>query len=70
MINDRGLEASVADKIGEYVQLKGDESILEKLEKNQEIVANERAKTGLGELKKLAKWAKILEFGDNVSYYQ
>lgn len=68
MINEKGLDSTVADRIGEFVKLKGDEKILEKLETNEDFIANEKAKDGLKELKKIAQWSKILEFAENVSH--
>lgn len=68
MVNEKGLERPVAEAIGKYVKMKGDETILNELEKNKDFMANKEALTGLEELKKLAKCAKILEFAENVSY--
>ena len=68
MVNEKGVESSVADAIGKYVKIKGDETILNELEKNEEFVANKEAQAGLEDLRKLAKFSKILEFTENVGY--
>ena len=67
MVSEKGIDSSVADAIGLYVKMKGGAEILDELMKNESFVANEKAKEGLQELKKLAKYGKVLEFSENVS---
>ena len=47
MTEDKGLDPDVADKIGEYVQLKGSRELLEKLASDSNLSANESAKKGV-----------------------
>ena len=47
MTEDKGLDPTVADKIGEYVQHKGSRELLNKLQADATLSANESAKKGL-----------------------
>ena len=50
MTEEKGLDAAVADKIGEYVKLKGSRDLLERLQADETLVANKSAKLGLDEM--------------------
>jgi histidyl-tRNA synthetase len=50
MTEDKGLDAEVADKIGEYVVKKGGEDLLQQLQKDEKLSANESAKAGLDDM--------------------
>ena len=50
MTEDKGLDADVADKIGNYVQLKGSQELLDNLVSDNTLMANESAKKGLDDM--------------------
>ncbi|KAI5479019.1 histidyl-trna synthetase [Pseudohyphozyma bogoriensis] len=50
MVDDKGLDGDVADRIGEYVKLKGGEELVEQLKKDEKLMANKMAKEGLDDL--------------------
>lgn len=50
MTEDKGLDPDVADKIGNYVQLKGSQELLDKLLSDTTLMANESAKKGLDDM--------------------
>jgi len=50
MTEDKGLDPDVADKIGDYVQLKGSQELLDKLLSDTALMANESAKKGLDDM--------------------
>jgi len=51
MVEEKGLDPSIADKIGQYVSLKGSRELLEKLLQDELLSKNKRAKEGLEDLK-------------------
>lgn len=53
MTEDKGLDGAIADKIGEYVQLKGSLDLLDKLQSDATLSANESAKKGLDDMRLL-----------------
>ncbi|CAN8098826.1 unnamed protein product [Discula destructiva] len=50
MVEEKGLPVEVADKIGEYVVLKGGADLLEKLQKDEALTANESMKQGMEDM--------------------
>ncbi|KAI9668747.1 MAG: Cytoplasmic and mitochondrial histidine tRNA synthetase [Alyxoria varia] len=50
MTEDKALDPTIADRIGEYVQQKGSQDLLDKLQNLPELTANESAKKGLDDL--------------------
>ena len=44
MTEEKGLDPEVADKIGEWVVLKGQKDLLEKLRSNEQLAANQSMK--------------------------
>lgn len=56
MIDEKGLDPLIADKIGSYVVLKGSTNLLDKLLQDPELSGNKRAKEGLDEIKLLFKY--------------
>jgi histidyl-tRNA synthetase len=67
MTEEKGLEAAVADQIGEYVNFKGGEELLEKLKADPALGANADAKKGLDDMATLFTYLKIFGVLDKVS---
>ncbi|KAF2003366.1 histidyl-tRNA synthetase mitochondrial precursor [Amniculicola lignicola CBS 123094] len=61
MVEDKGLDEAVADKIWEFVKLKGGKDVVEKLQSMAEINENESAKQGCEELALLCKYLEIFD---------
>ncbi|KAK0631986.1 histidyl-tRNA synthetase-like protein [Immersiella caudata] len=62
MVDEKGLDPAIADKIGEsWVVLKGQRDLLEKLQADEELSANESMKQGMADLDQLFT---ILEYFD------
>jgi len=55
MVEEKGLEAGVADRIGEYVRLAGKEDLLEKLRADPLVGKNKDVVSGLDDLELLVK---------------
>ncbi|KAF9449986.1 histidine-tRNA ligase [Macrolepiota fuliginosa MF-IS2] len=68
MTVEKGLDPVVADKIGEYVQLKGGAELIEKLGEDPAIVANASAKQGLEEMKILVSLLQAYKILGKVSF--
>jgi len=66
MVEEKGLEPSVADKIGTFVKLKGGEALLQELLKNEELTKNKRAKEGLSDIQVLFKYLEAYNVLDRV----
>ncbi|KZT27501.1 histidyl-tRNA synthetase [Neolentinus lepideus HHB14362 ss-1] len=50
MTDEKGLDESIADKIGEYVKLKGGPALLDQLKADETLMANKSAKQGADEM--------------------
>jgi histidyl-tRNA synthetase len=61
MIDEKGLEPVIADKIWEYVQLKGGREIVTQLQEKPEVIANESAKAGLEDMALLCDYLSIFD---------
>ncbi|KAJ8688696.1 Cytoplasmic and mitochondrial histidine tRNA synthetase [Pleurotus ostreatus] len=68
MTDEKGLDSVVADKIGEYVKLKGGLDLLEKLEADTTLMANPNAKQGVAEMKILFGLLKAYKVIDKLSF--
>ena len=68
MVQGKGLDAAVADRIGEYVKLKGGAELVEKLLADERLVADARAKAGLEELRLLFRYLTIYGITDRISF--
>ncbi|KII93120.1 hypothetical protein PLICRDRAFT_49196 [Plicaturopsis crispa FD-325 SS-3] len=68
MTDEKGLDAAVADKIGEYVKHKGGPSLLEQLLKDETLVANASAKEGLSDMALLFTFLKAYDVIDKISF--
>ncbi|KAJ3339681.1 Cytoplasmic and mitochondrial histidine tRNA synthetase [Gonapodya sp. JEL0774] len=56
MVEEKGLDPAVADRIEKYVGLSGGSDVLEKLEANAEFMASERSRQGVEEMKLLLRY--------------
>jgi histidyl-tRNA synthetase len=68
MTEEKGLDGSVADKIGEYVVQKGQKDLLSKLLADPLLTANESMKTGMAEMGLLFDYLEAFNCLDNVSF--
>ena len=68
MISEKGLSESVADRIGEFVKLRGGSELISELLSRAEIQENERAKRGLEDLKLMFGFLKIFGIEADVSF--
>ena len=67
MTEEKGLDAAVADKIGEYVQLKGKEDLLKKLQANTTLTENASAASGLQDLTLLVNYLNMFDVTKHIS---
>lgn len=68
MVVDKGLDEAVADRIGEYVVLKGKRDLLEKLQKDEKLQANESMRKGFEEMELLFSYLESLDALAPVSF--
>ncbi len=67
MVGEKGLESSVADKIGEYVKLKGGMELVESLMADEALSKNKSAKAALEDMKLLLQYVDLFNITDKVS---
>merc|ERR1711939_5351 len=68
MVEEKGLDRAVADKIGDYVRLKGHEELLERLAQDEGLNSNKSASAGLADMRLLFKYLNIYEVAQHVSF--
>ncbi|KAK2616775.1 Cytoplasmic and mitochondrial histidine tRNA synthetase [Conoideocrella luteorostrata] len=69
MVEEKGLSAEVADRIGEYVRHAGTISeTLSLLKSKAELVANEQIKRGLDDMTLLASYVEAFGISDKISF--
>ncbi|ESO93792.1 hypothetical protein LOTGIDRAFT_153262 [Lottia gigantea] len=68
MIDEKGLDPTAADKIGEYVQLKGGLELIDKLLQDENLNKQKLAVEGLEDLKLMLKYCDIFGILDKVSF--
>jgi histidyl-tRNA synthetase len=68
MTEEKGLDGKVADKIGEWVVLKGKRDLLEKLRSNEQLAANASMQQGMEDLDKLFSYLEYFNALDCVSF--
>ncbi|KAF2085649.1 histidyl-tRNA synthetase [Saccharata proteae CBS 121410] len=68
MTEEKGLDGAIADKIGEYVRLKGSTELLEKLQTDETLSANASAKKGLEDMATLFSYLSIFEVLPKISF--
>ncbi|CZT03075.1 probable HTS1-histidine--tRNA ligase, mitochondrial [Rhynchosporium graminicola] len=68
MTKEKGLEPEIADRIGEYVVLKGQKDLLDKLKADERLAANESMKAGIADMELLFEYLEAFRALDNVSF--
>lgn len=68
MVNEKGLTGEIADRIGEYVQLKGSKELLEKIEKDEKLSKNQWAKEAFEDMKLLFRYCELYGVLDKVLF--
>lgn len=68
MTEEKGLAEDVADKIGEYVVLKGQKDLLSKLQADEKLMANASMKAGLEDMELLFTYLEAFNALDSVSF--
>ncbi|KAL8992134.1 MAG: hypothetical protein Q9169_007343 [Polycauliona sp. 2 TL-2023] len=68
MVEEKGLQEDVADKIWEFVQRKGSSEILETLKSNEELLANESMKRGVEDMTLLFEYLDSFGITDKVQF--
>jgi histidyl-tRNA synthetase len=66
MVDEKGLNEEVADKIEEYVTLKGGRDLLEKLKADERLMSNEKAKSGIEDMTLLMDYLKAFDVLDKM----
>ncbi|KAF2163968.1 hypothetical protein M409DRAFT_57071 [Zasmidium cellare ATCC 36951] len=68
MTKEKGLDPAVADKIGQYVVKKGGDDLLQQLQKDEQLSANESAKAGLSDMDLLFGYLRTFGVLDKISF--
>jgi histidyl-tRNA synthetase len=68
MTEEKGLDGDVADRIGEWVVLKGKQDLLKKLQSTESLAANESMKKGMEDLALLFEYLEAFDCLDRVSF--
>ncbi|KAJ8507205.1 hypothetical protein ONZ45_g10393 [Pleurotus djamor] len=68
MTDEKGLDPAVADKIGDYVKLKGGPELLETLQNNETLMANVNAKQGVADMAVLFTFLNAYQVVDKLSF--
>jgi histidyl-tRNA synthetase len=61
MIDEKGLDAEAADKIGEYVVLSGDHTLLQQLQQDERLKSSKKACEGLAEMDTLFRYLRVMQ---------
>merc|ERR1711971_662925 len=67
MVEEKGLEAAAADRIGEWVQMAGGEELVEKL-LGSKLAESGKAKAGLEDMALLLRYCNLYGCSDSVSF--
>lgn len=68
MVKEKGLGEDIADKIYEYVQLKGGAELVDTLLQDEKLTSNKLAKQGVEDMKLLLNYCKLFNVMDKVSF--
>ncbi|KAK4136488.1 histidyl-tRNA synthetase [Trichocladium antarcticum] len=68
MVDEKGLDPEAADKIGQYVVLKGQRDLLEKLQKDEALAANASMQQGFTEMDLLFTYLEAFGAAHTVSF--
>ncbi|ERF68752.1 Histidine--tRNA ligase [Endocarpon pusillum Z07020] len=66
MVEEKGLDGEVADKIEEYVTLKGGRDLLDKLKANERLMGNAKAKAGIEDMSLLLDYLQAFDVLDKM----
>lgn len=66
MVEEKGLDGDVADKIGHYVKLRGGMDLVSELALDQSLMAVKDAETGIAEMKTLLRYCELFGVSDKV----
>ena len=66
MVEEKGLQEEVADRIGEYVKLSGGKELLEQLLADSKLTAVKDAQAGLDSMKLLLHYCELYGVLDKV----
>ena len=70
MVLEKGLEPSIADKIGEYVKHKGGMDLVKKLTADEALINNKSAKAALEDMKLLLHYVELFGIKERVGKNQ
>lgn len=70
MIEEKKIEASVADKIGEYAKLNGGAELIQKLKSDELLSKNKDAQEALDDMELLFKYCSIFNLTERVNYFR
>ena len=70
MVGEKGLEPSIADKIGEYVKHKGGMDLVERLTADKALMNNKSAKAALEDMKLLLHYVELFGIKEKVGKNQ
>lgn len=68
MTDEKQLDPNVADQIGKYVVLSGDETLLDTLEKDEKLKSNKKASEGMAEMRTLFRYLKVFKVLPRVKF--
>ncbi|KAK0540852.1 Cytoplasmic and mitochondrial histidine tRNA synthetase [Tilletia horrida] len=68
MVAEKGLDEAVADKIGEYVKLKGGEELLAQLQTDAALSSHTLASAGLKDMALLFNYLRVFNILPNISF--
>lgn len=68
MVDEKGLDGAVADKIETYVARKGGRELVESLQSDEALLANPSAKAGLEEMGLLMDYLEAFDILDKISF--
>jgi len=68
MIEEKGLDPEVADKIGEYVQKKGGKELLDELLQDETLTSNESFASGIKDMNLLFGYLEVFSVMPKLSF--
>ncbi|GAA5995492.1 hypothetical protein JCM5350_006012, partial [Sporobolomyces pararoseus] len=68
MTEEKGLDGEVADRIGEYVKLKGGPELVDRLRQDEKLVGHKAAKEGIEDMALLFKYLDIFNVTGRMSF--
>ncbi|KAJ5086760.1 hypothetical protein NUU61_008067 [Penicillium alfredii] len=68
MVDEKGLDGAVADRIETYVMHKGGRELLDSLLKDETLTANESAKAGLEDMARMMDYLEAFDVLDKISF--